>query len=80
MVKYTYIHHQFSLMDYNALRPRLIIPMRRISKKRYDQALAELRAGKKRGMLEILEDVNEALEKFDKRLTNGKTNSKAVRQ
>lgn len=67
---FTYIHHQFTLLDYNALRPRLLIPMKRISRKRYDQALAELRAGKKLKMVEILEDVNEALEKFDKRLTN----------
>jgi hypothetical protein len=65
---FNYISHQFTLFDYNAMRPKCRVPLKRISRARYDQALKELRAGKQRGMGEILSDINDALERFEKRM------------
>lgn len=69
---FTRVDHQFSLYDYNDMRPKLVIPMKRITRARYDQALAELRGGKDKKLRNILSDINDALENFDKRLTNRK--------
>lgn len=71
-MKFTPIHHQFSLLDYNDMKPNLKIPIKRISKERYDQALKELRGGNEKRMRNILRDINDALENFNKRLTNGR--------
>jgi hypothetical protein len=64
MVKFTYIHHQFSLLDYNDLRPRTRIPIRRISKARMEEALKELRRGKSRNIKQVLRTLNDDLERY----------------
>ena len=64
------IHHQFTLFDYNQMRPTSKVPIKRISKARYDEALREFRGGKNEKMVNILRDVNDALERYDQRLTN----------
>lgn len=75
---FTYIQHQFTLFDYNELRPSGRIPIKRITRARYYQSLAELRGGKDRKLRDILSDVNDALERYDQRLTNKQDGSKAV--
>jgi hypothetical protein len=69
---FTPILHQFSLFEYNQMRPVGKLPIKRISKARYDEALRQLRSGKTRSMVSILQDINDALERYDKRLTNKK--------
>lgn len=68
---FTRVDHQFSLYDYQP--PKLVIPMKRITRERYDQALKELQRGKDNKLRNILSDINDALENFDKRLTNRKS-------
>lgn len=58
------IDHQFSLFDFDQMKPKTKIPINRISKERYDQALAEWRKGKKKNMLGILRDINDSLENY----------------
>jgi hypothetical protein len=65
---FTYISHQFTLFDYNEMRPKCRVPIKRISRAMYEQALKELRSGKQRGMSEILSDINDALDRFEKRI------------
>jgi hypothetical protein len=40
---FTPIHHQFTLFDYNQMRPAGKIPIKRISKARMEQAMYEMR-------------------------------------
>jgi hypothetical protein len=67
---FTPILHQFTLFDYNAMRPVGKVPIKRISRARYDEALKQLRGGKNRNMVGILRDINDALERYNQRLTN----------
>jgi hypothetical protein len=72
MSNYQPIHHQFTLFDYNAMRPIHKIPIRRISKERYNEALKELRGGDDKKMLHMLRDLNDSLSIHEKRISNGK--------
>jgi hypothetical protein len=67
---FTPITHQFSLFEYNEMRPKYKVPIKRISRARMEQAVMEMKSGKPRKLSDILSDVNDALERFDKRLTN----------
>lgn len=68
MVKFVRIDHQFTLFDYNTMRPKTKIPLKRISKERYEEALSELQKGKSKNMLGVLRDVNDALDNYLNRL------------
>lgn len=67
---FTPIHHQFTLFDYNQMRPRPKIPIKRISKARMEEALLQLRGGKDKSMLEILRGLNDDLSNYEKRIYN----------
>lgn len=70
MTTFQPIHHQFSLFDYNQMRPLRKIPLKRISKERMMQAMAEMKSGKPKNLVDILRDVNDSLDRFEKRLSN----------
>ena len=63
-----YITHQLTLFDYNAMRPRLKVP---ISAARIREAKALMAKGDARGAEEKMRDVRERLEDFERRITNG---------
>jgi len=61
---YTYISHQFSLYDYNQLRPRTKISIKRISADRMKQAMMEKQHGNTRPLVEMLRGLNDDLERY----------------
>lgn len=67
-MKYTRVHHQFSLFGYQ--KPTGKVP---ISAERIREAKALMAAGDSRGSAEKLREVREALENYEKRITNGHT-------
>lgn len=67
---YKLITHQFTLFDYNTMRPSCRVPIKRISRARMEQAVREFKSGKGRKLEHILSDVNDSLENYYKRLTN----------
>lgn len=71
-MNYTFITHQFTLFDYNQMRPSGKIPINRISKQRMEEAMLEMKKGKHRNMVSMLRDLNDSLENYEQRLTNGK--------
>lgn len=64
---FTTITHQFSLFEYNEMRPKCKVPIKRISKARMEQAMYEMKTNP-RPMLEVLRSINDDLERYDKRL------------
>lgn len=64
-MKLTPIHHQFSLWDYNAMRPKTKIP---ISAARIKEAKALMAQGNQKGAAAALREVREGLEAYLKRL------------
>ncbi|HTJ52599.1 MAG TPA: hypothetical protein VL443_24255 [Cyclobacteriaceae bacterium] len=67
MIKFTPINHQFSLFNFNDTKPKTKIPIKRISKERYEQAVKELKEGKEKSMLNMLRDLNDSLDRYEKR-------------
>jgi hypothetical protein len=66
---YTPVQHQFSLFDYNQMRPTGKIRIKRISKERMQEAIFIM--GKNpRPLLEVLRSINDDLERHENRLTN----------
>lgn len=61
------IHHQFTLFDYNEMRPKLKVPIKRISKERYEEAVKELKSGKGKKMTVLFRDLNDSLSNYCKR-------------
>jgi hypothetical protein len=59
MVKFTRVIHQFSLFDYNAMRPKVKVP---ISRARVLEAKKLHDNGDDRGAAEILRDIRYKLE------------------
>ena len=66
---FTPVTHQFTLFDYNEMRPKCKVPIKRISRARMEQAMKELRKNP-RPMLEVLRSINDDLENYDKRISN----------
>lgn len=64
-MKLTPIHHQFSLFDYNQMRPKTKIP---ISAARIKEAKALMQQGNQKGAAAALREVREGLEEYLKRL------------
>jgi len=63
-MKYTLVTHQFSLFDYNEMRPKVKVPLKRISKERMEQAMIEHKKGKDGKLLNVLRDINDSLERY----------------
>jgi len=59
--------HQFSLFDFNTMRPRLKVP---ISAARILEAKALMAQGKPKESAAAMREVREGLERFEARLTN----------
>lgn len=64
---FTLITHQLTLFDYNAMRPKLKVPTKKITKARAEKAMAEMRRGNKTPMVSMLRNLNDDLEKYCKR-------------
>ena len=62
------ITHQFTLFDYNAMRPRPKIPIKRISKQRMEEAMRLVKKGKPKNLIEVLRGLNDDLSNFEKRI------------
>lgn len=67
MLKFIRVDHQFSLFDYNEMRPKVKVPIKRISKERMIEADKEMRAGKEKKMLGVLRDINDSLDVYCKK-------------
>ncbi len=67
MLKFRPISYQFSLFDYATMRPKTKIPIKRISKERYAQVVKELQEGKEKGMVTMLRDLNDSLDRYSRR-------------
>jgi len=57
--------HQFSLFDFNTMRPKAKVPM---SKKRIEEGKRMMAAGDYGGAAARIREVREALEDFEKRI------------
>lgn len=66
-MKFIRITHQFSLFDYNEMRPKLKVPIKRISKERAEEAMREMRQGNDKKVLGVLRDINDSLDLYIKR-------------
>lgn len=62
------IAHQFTLFDYNQMRPRIKVPIKRISKERMEEAMRLMKKGKPRNLLEVLRGLNDDLSNYEKRI------------
>ena len=65
IVKFTPITHQFSLFDFNTMRPKTKIP---ISKKTVLEGKALMQKGDNQGAASKMREVREALEDFESRI------------
>lgn len=61
------VTHQFSLFDYNQMRPRLKVPIKRISRQRMEEALRERNKDNGRKLINVLRDINDSLEVYCKK-------------
>ena len=61
------VNHQFTLFEYNEMRPKLKVPIKRISKERMEEAMKEYKEGKEKGLLNVLRDINDSLDVYCKR-------------
>jgi len=66
-MKFIRVHHQFSLFDYNQMRPKLKVPIKRISKERMEEAMKEYKKGKSKSLVTVLRDINDSLDLYIKR-------------
>lgn len=66
-MKFIPIHHQFTLFDYNEMRPKVKVPIKRISKARMEQAMKEYKQGKGKSLVVVLRDINDSLDIYMKR-------------
>lgn len=66
-MKFIPIQHQFSLFDYNEMRPKVKVPLKRISKKRMEEAMMEMKSGKNKKILNVLRDINDSLDVYCKK-------------
>lgn len=66
-MKFIRIHHQFSLFDYNEMRPKLKVPIKRISKERMEEAMKEYKKGEGKSLAVVLRDINDSLDLYVKR-------------
>lgn len=73
-MKFTALNIQLTLFDYNEMRLKTRIPIKRISRERMEEAMADMRKNPRK-MVEILRDINDALEKYDSRIANRKADS-----
>ena len=64
-IKFTPVIHQFSLFDYNQMRPKMKVPMKALEVK---NAKAALLNGDPKKCAAILRDINARLEHFESRL------------
>lgn len=62
------ITHQFTLFDYNQMRPRIKVPIKRISKERMEEAMRLMKKGNPRNLLEVLRGLNDDLSNYEKRI------------
>lgn len=69
MLRFTPVDHQFTLFDYNDMRPRRKVP---ISAARIQQANALLKQNKGKEAAAALREVRESLERFESRLTTNR--------
>jgi hypothetical protein len=67
-MKYTRVHHQFSLFGYQP--PSGKVP---ISAERIREAKALMQSGDSKGAAEKMREVREALERYESRLSSGST-------
>lgn len=70
MLKFTRITHQFTLFDYNEMRPKLKVPIKRISKERMEEAIKEFNKSKGsdgKSLINVLRDLNDSLDNYCKR-------------
>lgn len=68
MIEFKRVHHQFSLFSFNDMKPTTKIPLKRISKERFEEAKKQLREGDNRSMLDVLRDINDALDRYEGRV------------
>lgn len=73
MKSFTPIDHQFSLFEYNEMRPKRKVP---ISAERIREAKALLKAGDRDGCARKIREVREQLEEYEKRITNNEPNQR----
>ncbi len=67
MPEFTTVIHQFTLFDFNAMRPTSKVP---ISAERIRRAKELLRMGDGKGAAAVLRQVREGLERYESRLFN----------
>lgn len=67
MPRFTPVTHQFTLFDYNGMRPRMKVP---ISAARIREAKELLLQKKGKEAAAVLRNVRESLERFESRINN----------
>lgn len=66
-MKFILVTHQFTLFDYNQMRPKLKVPIKRISKERMEEAMKEYKKGNGKSLTVVLRDINDSLDLYVKR-------------
>ena len=66
-MKFTRVHHQFNLFDYEQMRPKIKVPIKRISKERMEEAMKEFKSGEGKHLAGVLRDINDSLDIYCKR-------------
>jgi hypothetical protein len=61
---FTPITHQFTLFDYNQMRPRTRIPIKRISRQRMEEVMRMRKNGDTKPLLNMLRGLNDDLERY----------------
>lgn len=61
---FTPITYQFSLFDYNAMRPKTRIPIKRISKERMEEVMRMRKSGNTKPLVQMLRTLNDDLERY----------------
>lgn len=66
-MKFTPVTHQFTLFDYNEMRPKIKVPIKRISKELMEQAMKEYKSGEGNRLAGVLRDINDSLDIYCKK-------------
>lgn len=64
---FTPLTHQFTLWDYNQMRLKLLVPIRRISQARMEEVMRQRSQGNTKPLVQVLRGLNDDLENYCKR-------------
>ncbi len=64
---FTPITHQLTLFHWNEMRPKLNVPIKRISRARMEEVMRQRQSGNNKPLINVLRDLNDDLEIYCER-------------